>query len=74
MARFSARFTLLEFFNLKNLAKELMDFLFPIHGKIFFTGTYKDRNITFKGLVDAFNKAIRRLEKEPQENRRGALF
>lgn len=51
-----------------------MDFLFPIHGKILLIGTYKDRNITFKGLVDTFNKAIRRLEKEPQENRRGAFF
>lgn len=55
-----------EFINLKDLAHELRDVLFPFHGKLFFAGTYKDRNIMYGGMIDAFDKAISRLGKEPQ--------
>lgn len=51
-----------------NVPEFLRNVLFPIHGKIFFTGIYKDRNIMYGWLIDVFNRAIRRLEKEPQVN------
>jgi len=57
-AEFSPKFT-----NLKDLAEDLGDVLFPIRGKLF-TGTYKDRNIMYGGIISAFNKAIMHLEKE----------
>jgi hypothetical protein len=50
-----------EFTNLKDLAEDLRDVLFPIRGKLF-TGTYKDRNIMYGGMINAFNKAITHLE------------
>ena len=52
-----------EFTNLKDLAEDLRDVLFPIRGKLF-TATYKDRNIMYGGMINAFNKAITHLEKE----------
>lgn len=51
-----------EFCGLKNLAEELRNVLFPIHGE-FFTGTYKDRSIMYEGMINAFNRAISHLEK-----------
>jgi hypothetical protein len=50
-----------EFTNLKDLAEDLRDALFPIRGKLF-TGTYKDRNIMYGRMINAFNKAITHLE------------
>jgi hypothetical protein len=44
-----------EFINLRQLAEDLRDVLFPIRGKLF-TGTYKDRNIMYDGMINAFNK------------------
>lgn len=51
----------LEFTNLKDLAEDLRDVLFPIRGKLF-TGTYKDCNIIYGGMINIFNKAITHLE------------
>jgi hypothetical protein len=56
-----------EFSNLKHLAEDLRDVLFLIRGKLF-TGTYKDRNIMYGGMIYAFNKAISHLEKESLVN------
>jgi regulator of extracellular matrix RemA (YlzA/DUF370 family) len=50
-----------EFTNLKDLAENLRDVLFPIRGKLF-TGTYKDRNIIYGAMINAINKAITYLE------------
>ncbi|KAF8846692.1 hypothetical protein BDZ45DRAFT_719281 [Acephala macrosclerotiorum] len=55
-AKFASEFT-----NLKDLAEDLRDVLFPIRGKLF-TGTYKDRNIMYGEMINAFNKAITHLE------------
>ncbi|KAF4625869.1 hypothetical protein G7Y89_g12294 [Cudoniella acicularis] len=52
-----------EFINLRQLAEDLMDVLFPIRGKLFI-GTYKDRNIMYGGIINAFNKAISHLGEE----------
>jgi hypothetical protein len=49
------------FHSLKNLAGELRNVLFPIRGSLF-TGTYKDRNIMYDGMITAFDKAIGSLE------------
>jgi hypothetical protein len=53
----------LELANLKDLAEDLRDVLFPIRG-ILFTGTYKDRNIMHRGIINAVNKVISHLENE----------
>ena len=79
MARFddiTAEFTP-EFINLKDLANELRNVLFPVHDKFFFVGTYKDCNIMYGGMIEAFNKAISRLGKDPlveAKERRIVLF
>jgi hypothetical protein len=52
-----------ECINLRQLAEDLRDVLFPIRGKLF-TGTYKDRNIMYDGMINAFNKVISHLGKE----------
>jgi len=52
-----------EFIGLRDMAEDLRDVLFPIRGKLF-TGTYKDRNIMYDGMINAFNKAISHLGKE----------
>jgi hypothetical protein len=49
-----------EFSDLKDLAEDLRDVLFPIRGKLFI-GAYKDRNIMYGGMINAFNKAITHL-------------
>jgi hypothetical protein len=49
--------------NLTQLAEDLRDVLFPIRGKLF-TGNYKDRNIMYDGMINAFNKAISHVGKE----------
>jgi len=52
-----------EFCGLKDLAKELRNVLFPMHGKLFI-GTYKDRSIMYEGMIIAFNRAISHLEQK----------
>ena len=55
------------FIKLKDLANELKNVLFfPIHAKSFFAGTFEDHNIMYRGMIEAFNKAISRLGKDPQ--------
>jgi hypothetical protein len=41
--------------NLKYLAEDLWDTLSLIRGKLF-TGTYKDRNIIYDGMINVFSK------------------
>jgi len=53
-----------EFCGLKDLAEELRNVLFRSRDLAPFTGTYKDRNIIYGGMINAFNKAIAHLEKE----------
>lgn len=52
-----------KFNNLRDLAEDLRDVPFPIRGRLFI-GTYKDRNVMYGGMINAFNKAITHLEKE----------
>jgi hypothetical protein len=52
-----------EFDGLKDLAENLRNVLFSMPGG-FFTGTYKDRNIMYDGMINAFETAISQLEKE----------
>jgi hypothetical protein len=42
----------------KQLARELHDVLFPIRDRAIFTGTYRDTNIIYDGVIKAFNGAI----------------
>jgi hypothetical protein len=53
-----------EFFGLKDLAEELRNVLFRSRDLAPFTGTYKDRNIMYGGMINVFNKVISRLGKE----------
>jgi serine/threonine protein kinase len=55
-----------EFCGLKDLAEDLRNVLFRSRDLAPFTGTYKDRNIMYGGMIDAFNKAISCLERESQ--------
>jgi len=52
-----------EFTSLQDLAENLREVLFPIRGKLF-TGTYKDCNIMYDGIINTFNKVISHLGKE----------
>jgi hypothetical protein len=52
-----------EFQGVKDLAEELRIVLFPIRGKLF-TGIYKDRNIMYDGMINAFNNSERLWETE----------
>jgi len=61
IAEFAPRFE-----NLKPLARELRHVLFPIRDGAIFTGTFRDRDIMYDGMINAFNKAIGRLGKEEQ--------
>jgi hypothetical protein len=54
----------LEFCCLKDLAEELRNVLFRSRDLAPFTGTYKDRSIMYGGMIDAFQKAIDKLDKE----------
>jgi len=53
-----------KFENLKPLARELRDVLFPIRDGAIFTGTFYDNNRMYDGMIDAFSRAIDRLGKE----------
>jgi hypothetical protein len=55
-----------QFENLKPLARELRQVLFPIRDGAIFTGTFHDHVIMYHGMINAFNKAIGRLGKEEQ--------
>ena len=47
-----------EFIGLKDLAEELRNVLFRSRDLGPFTGTYKDRNIMYDGMINAFNRVI----------------
>jgi hypothetical protein len=48
----------------KQLARELRSVLFPIRDGAIFTGTFRDDDIMYNAMIDAFNRAIERLRKE----------
>ncbi|RFU32678.1 hypothetical protein B7463_g3638, partial [Scytalidium lignicola] len=52
-----------EFSAVKDLAEELRNVLFRSRDLAPFTGTYKDYNIMYDGMINAFDKAISHLEK-----------
>ncbi|KFY98879.1 hypothetical protein V498_01166 [Pseudogymnoascus sp. VKM F-4517 (FW-2822)] len=54
----------LRFENLKALARELRNVLFPIRDGAIFTGTFCDNDIMYNRMIEAFNKAIASLGKE----------
>ena len=62
IAEFAPRFE-----NLKKLARELRNVLFPIRDGAIFTGTFRDNDIMYDGMIEAFNKEIATLGKEDQE-------
>jgi len=53
-----------KFEELKQLARELRSVLFPIKDGAIFTGTFRDHDIMYDGMIDAFSRAIVRLGKE----------
>jgi hypothetical protein len=53
-----------KFGSLKQLARELRNVLFPIRDGAIFTGTFRDNDIMYDGMIEAFNRAISRLRKE----------
>jgi hypothetical protein len=46
------------FGELKPLARELRNVLFPIREGAIFTGTFRDHNLMYDGMIKAFNRAI----------------
>jgi hypothetical protein len=60
----------LEWHNLKELAEDLRDVLFPIRSKVF--RPYKDRNIMYDRRIKATNKVINHLGKEGLVKQRGS--
>jgi hypothetical protein len=56
----------LQFENQKQLARELRSALFPIRDGAIFTGTFRDNDIMYDGIIDAFSRAIDRPRKEEQ--------
>ncbi|OBT65100.1 hypothetical protein VE03_05283 [Pseudogymnoascus sp. 23342-1-I1] len=63
IAEFAPRFE-----NLKGLARELRNVLFPIRDGAIFTGTFRDNDIMYDGMIKAFNSAITSAGQEEQEN------
>ncbi|KAG9228021.1 hypothetical protein BJ875DRAFT_390259, partial [Amylocarpus encephaloides] len=55
-----------EFEVLKPLARDLRGVLFPIRDGAIFTGTFRDHNLMYGGMINAFSRAIGRLGKEEQ--------
>ncbi|KAF2802994.1 uncharacterized protein BDZ99DRAFT_503654 [Mytilinidion resinicola] len=55
-----------KFEGLKQLARELRNVLFPIRDGAIFTGTFRDNNIMYDGMIKAFDRAIGSLGKEVQ--------
>jgi hypothetical protein len=63
IAEFAPRFE-----NLKKLARELRNVLFPIRDGAIFTGTFRDNDMMYDGMIKAFNSTIRSLGDEEQAN------
>jgi hypothetical protein len=63
IAEFAPRFE-----NLKKLARELRNVLFPIRDGAIFTGTFRDNDIMYDGMIKAFNSAITSAGEEEQAN------
>ncbi len=55
-----------QFEDQKPLARELRSALFPIQDGAIFTGTFRDNEIMYNGIIKAFNRAIDSLGKEEQ--------
>jgi hypothetical protein len=55
-----------KFEELKQLAQGLRSVLFPIKDGAIFTGTFRDHDIMYDGIINAFSRAIDRLRKEEQ--------
>jgi len=55
-----------KFEELKQLARELRSVLFPIKDGAIFTGTFRDYDIMYDGMINAFSRAIGRLGKDEQ--------
>ena len=55
-----------KFEGLKHLARELRNVLFPIRDGAIFTGTFRDNDIMYDGMINAFSRAIDHLRKEEQ--------
>jgi len=56
----------LEFEEQKQLARELRNVLFPIKDGAIFISTFRDHNIMYDGMINAFNRAIDRMKKKVQ--------
>jgi hypothetical protein len=63
IAEFAPRFE-----QLKQLARELRNVLFPIKDRAIFTGTFRDNDIMYDGMIKAFNSAITSAGEEEQAN------
>jgi hypothetical protein len=50
------------------LARELRSTLFPIRDGAIFTGTFRNSDIMYDGMINAFSSAMGRLGKEEQAN------
>jgi hypothetical protein len=48
------------------VARDLRNALFPIRDGAIFTGTFRDHNIMYDRMINAFSRAIGRLGKEEQ--------
>jgi hypothetical protein len=53
---------------LKPLARELRSVLFPLRDGDIFVGTFHDHNVMYDGMIDAFSRAINRLNEMEQSN------
>lgn len=51
---------------MKQLARELRSVLFPIKDGAIFAGTFRDHDIKYGGIINAFGRAVGRLGKEEQ--------
>ncbi|KAH8799091.1 hypothetical protein F5884DRAFT_869681 [Xylogone sp. PMI_703] len=54
----------LRFENQKQLAREPRSILFPIRDGAIFTGTFRNNDIMYNGMINSFDKAINHLDKE----------
>ena len=52
------------FEKLKPLARDLRNVLFPIRDRAIFTGTFRNSDIMYDGIINTVSRAIGRLEKE----------
>lgn len=53
-----------QFENQKQLARKLRPVLFPIRYNVIFTGTFRDKDIMYDRMINAFKRAIDRPKKE----------